>query len=330
MNFKALLRKTLLLFNVIFSNFILHFSRIPNMTIEQNWTDSELVECCHEEVENVLKFRLSQKQYHYLLDSLAEIIDTMKSIRFDPQSILWLNEETDIETVDHYLSTKYSTPLKAKGTLSYFNVESMEEETQEIDFDLTIDMWFNFDPNKPVFNFSILDQKKKLLKDYIEAIHQMSKSHEIISNHKLPKQFDGKNATTFFIDITRMTKNRGIITKDFDVFDDIARCHQDIVICLGEILISKPFISDFTRHPTNAGDKTVYSYFPSIYDKHYLAGCSRAIELLYNFWDKIGDIIAKYLTPAIPEKQVYFSTVCDSMKSFDNHSLSRDNVQLSN
>jgi hypothetical protein len=303
---------------------MIQYSKKPTMTKDQNWTNPQLVECCHQKIEDILKFQLCQEQYRFIIQSFVKTVDPKKSIRYIPKSIVWLNEETIVETVDDYFSAKHTTPLKSQGVLNYYKIGSDEKTTQIVVLDLTIDMWFHFDPEKPLFKYSILNDSKKLLKDYIEATHQVSESNKIISIHILPNQFDGKNATNFFIDIIRLTKNRGVLKNDFDVFDDIARCHQDIVFCLGEILNCRPYISNFTDHPTKVGTKTIYSYFPSVYDKHYLSECSRAFELFYNYWDKIGDIIAKYITPEIPDKQVTFAKVCESLSKLEKSSSSAE------
>ncbi|MDO9001143.1 MAG: hypothetical protein Q7W45_15370 [Bacteroidota bacterium] len=36
-------------------------------------------------------------------------------------------------------------------------------------------------------------------------------------------------------------------------------------------------------------------------------------QLFYNYWDKIGDIIALYFAPQLPQKQVFFGKVIDTI-----------------
>ena len=37
--------------------------------------------------------------------------------------------------------------------------------------------------------------------------------------------------------------------------------------------------------------KNIFQFFPTFIDKKYLMNCGLALELLYNYWDKVGDLI---------------------------------------
>ena len=71
----------------------------------------------------------------------------------------------------------------------------------------------------------------------------------------------------------------------------------------------------------DVGGKVIFQYFPNFCDKRYLSTCSTILEQFYNFWDKIGDLIAAYFTPALPARRIYFGVVMDNIpKQYHNSS----------
>jgi hypothetical protein len=285
------------------------------MEVEQPWENNQLIACCQEAVEHDLKFQLWEKKYSFIIEQYQERIDKSKSVSFSPDTIQWMIEDTVISEVDNYLSTKYSIPLKTNGKFTFTNAITREEESLPLELELIIDMWFHFDPIKPSYNYVILSLPKKLLKNYIEEIYKVATQNQIISLHHLPWRFDDKNSSVFFIDITRLPSNMGKLFNDFDVHDDIVRCHQDIVFGLGEVLTFKPFISVYTDMPVTFQGRTLYTFSPTIYDKLYLAACARVIELFYNYWAKLAIVLAKFFTSDLPEQRIFFHSVIDKIEN---------------
>ena len=126
-------------------------------------------------------------------------------------------------------------------------------------------------------------------------------------------RFDNKPSASFFTEITRLEKNKPVPFHDFDIHDDLVMCHQDIVFAMGELNAYSPYISDFTLNSYYLNGKEYFPYFPTFCDKRYLSSCGRIIELLYNYWDKIGDLLSPYFTPHIPENQIFFKKVIENI-----------------
>ncbi|MFH1160670.1 MAG: Cthe_2314 family HEPN domain-containing protein [bacterium] len=47
----------------------------------------------------------------------------------------------------------------------------------------------------------------------------------------------------------------------------------------------------------------------TFYDKQYYFITSFFLQTLYNYWDKVGDLISKFFEINLPEHQIYFYTV---------------------
>jgi len=58
---------------------------------------------------------------------------------------------------------------------------------------------------------------------------------------------------------------------------------------------------------------TIFRHFPSFYDKQYWLKSGLLFQLLYNYWDKIRDVLAPFFTPNLPPRKVFFGTVIDGI-----------------
>lgn len=278
-------------------------------------TNEELINICKEEVENTIKYRLASKRFKHLIRDFAVPFDSEPNVIFMPDDIKWDENKKTEEKVDDYFSTHYYIPLSTTGKLKFRNNYDGEESTIEHSFFFFVDLMFHFEHESPSFNFDILDESKKLLRDYNNQIWDIIKAQRIYSLLDDNILFDNKSSIQFFIDITRLEKNQPIPFQDFEVHDDIVMCHQDIVFAIAELFAYRPYISDFTLDFVNVGGTQVFQYFPNFCDKRYLSTCGKIMELLYNYWDKIGDILAPYFTPKIPSNEIFFGKVIEKIDS---------------
>lgn len=279
------------------------------------WTNEELINICKEEVENTIKFQLASKRFKHLIRDFETSLVPNTYVNFSPDNIKWDENKKTEEKLNDYFSVHYYIPLSTTGKLKFHNNSTGAEKIIEHSFHFYVDMMFHFDQESPSFNFDISDESKKILRDYNYRIWDIIKAKHIYSLLDDEILFDNKNSILFFTDITRLEKNRSIPFQDFDSHDDLVICHQDIVFAIAELFAYKPYISDFTLNFVNVGSTQIFQYFPNFCDKRYLSTCGKIIELLYNYWDKIGDILAVYFTPQIPSNKIYFGTVIDSISS---------------
>jgi hypothetical protein len=176
-------------------------------------------------------------------------------------------------------------------------------------------MVFHFDSERPSVMFDILDDQKNLLLNYNKKIWSIDDYEGFHGFLDEKMKFDNKHSMTFFIDILRQDKFKDLLIQDIDIYDDIAMCHQDIVFAIGELNAYKPYITDFTSNPINHYGKTIYRYFPTFCDKRYLSTCGRILELLYNYWDKIGDLLVLFFPLKKTTEKIYFGKVIDNVNN---------------
>jgi hypothetical protein len=89
-----------------------------------------------------------------------------------------------------------------------------------------------------------------------------------------------------------------------DYIFDIEFISQDIKFFTGLLFHLRPFI--------NIPSEEHNTYFQNRYDHRYLIFASVAHQNVYNFWDRIGDLLYCFFETGLSEKRVYFSNVLNN------------------
>ncbi len=176
-----------------------------------------------------------------------------------------------------------------------------------------------------VFNFEIFDEEKRFLRDFNKKVLDLSKKHKIIGFDEEDLKIDNQSIHSYFTDITRKTRSTpfAVPFHDFNVIDDIIRCSQDIRFIISQVLLYNPYVSNYMQGKSDWHGKVIFRYFPTMFDKRFFMNCGLAVELIYNFWDKIGDLINDCFG-VITKGNVYFGSV---IKRFPNGYHSSPNYQ---
>jgi hypothetical protein len=90
---------------------------------------------------------------------------------------------------------------------------------------------------------------------------------------------------------------------------DIKNCNDDLKLFIANLYLFHPHINDPIKGKHRIGGRVLHSYNQNFSDWNYSSLVSCCFEKLYNFWDRIGDIIALYLNLDIGERMVAFETV---------------------
>jgi hypothetical protein len=94
------------------------------------------------------------------------------------------------------------------------------------------------------------------------------------------------------------------------LFDDICYCNEDLGYFTSQLHLYRPFLNNPSSEGVAFGDGIIFPNFTSVYDKRYNTIASTCSEKLYNFWDRIGDLINLFFP--LPEgKNIYFPSTID-------------------
>ncbi len=99
-------------------------------------------------------------------------------------------------------------------------------------------------------------------------------------------------------------KNRVNDFNSVEFIFDIEFISQDIKFFTGLLYILRPFI--------NNPSKEQNTYFQNRYDHRYLIFASVVHQNVYNYWDRIGDLLYCFFDTGLSERNVYFSKVLNN------------------
>lgn len=117
-------------------------------------------------------------------------------------------------------------------------------------------------------------------------------------------KIDGKNHLTFFSEtLNGITPIQKYNWYEFEI--DIEFISNDLKYYTALLFLLKPFIN----FPLREGK----TYFQTLEDKRYMSYASLLYQILYNFWDRIGDFLFCHLETGLKERAVYFSTVIQNL-----------------
>ncbi len=98
--------------------------------------------------------------------------------------------------------------------------------------------------------------------------------------------------------------------------DDILFTSDELVYFIAHLYLYKPYINNPVKDSYICGSRRIYPMFVNLEGKRYDMFVGVVFEKIYNFWDRIGDLIASYF-PNKYTGNVYFSkTIKDLEKDY--------------
>ncbi len=121
------------------------------------------------------------------------------------------------------------------------------------------------------------------------------------------KEFDGKSTASFMSDILRRKRNiHQLPYSDFKIHDELDFISKDLKYVTGVLYYLRPFIVD--TKSTNG------MYHQNLADRRFLMYANFGYQSIYNYWDRIGDLLYLYFETGLPADKVYLGRVLSNMK----------------
>lgn len=194
-------------------------------------------------------------------------------------NVIWVYKFNDILVNEHALSFEF-------WGIGYINTEG-EYYSQEV-----------------------LDPNKLLLKSLQDLRIKTYKTNNIVRiKSDYTSGYFNPNLFSKFSDVYS-TKSK---PNFFEDFNDLEYISEDITSNVSYLILYKPYVQDFLENPQQVEGGILYTYFHSFYDKQYYFLASQAVQLLYNFWDKIGDLINLFFEQIGKDKNIYFPDVINKI-----------------
>lgn len=163
------------------------------------------------------------------------------------------------------------------------------------------------------------------LQEYEKELKEISEKENLFCLSDFEKiQFDKENALGFK-NIISKTREKFNEKGGFDLLthDLIYSVPSDIKFSLSNVFLYSKYANNFLKEIAHYSDGTRYpTYFKKREDKRFFYYVNSTFEKLYNFWDRIGDLLELSFDINLPKKEIYFSRVIDEI---DKKRLGSDN-----
>lgn len=153
-------------------------------------------------------------------------------------------------------------------------------------------------------------------REYEKKLEEISAKENLFCLSDFEKiEFDKEDVIGF---VSTISKTREKFNKkgDFDllIHDIIYSVSSDIKFSLSNVFLYSKYANNFLKEITRYSDGTSYpTYFKKSGDKRFFYYVNSTFEKLYNFWDRIGDLLELSFDINLPKKRIYFSTVINEL-----------------
>lgn len=146
-------------------------------------------------------------------------------------------------------------------------------------------------------------QDKELLDDLFYRLKDIKEEKGML--HIAERNIDNTRPLTFYTKVT--TQRDSIREVPLNLWDDLFYISNDLVHYTCLLFLLRPLINDATRE-----DGT---YHQNWYDARFLSYASALHFAVYNFWDRIGDLLYSFFETGLPNNSVYVGRVLNNFPS---------------
>jgi hypothetical protein len=150
---------------------------------------------------------------------------------------------------------------------------------------------------------NIMDELKGFYQ-FNEEVYKKQRENNIEDLYQL--SIEGQGAAAFMSDV--LYKKHNIHPYPYSVFklhDELYFITKDIKYVIGVIYLLRPHIVD--------AEATDGIYYQNVEDQRYLQHVNFGYQAVYNFWDRLGDILHLFFHTGLAMDQVYFNRVLNNM-----------------
>jgi hypothetical protein len=174
-------------------------------------------------------------------------------------------------------------------------------------------------PSPPTLNFVYfkmepIDERHHIIWELQRQLTKVYEENSLRGLAGLDMDFElnGRQILAWFFDVLQKGQNLFPKYNFHRIFDDIMFCSDEMLHFTGLAFMYRPYLYDPLKNGYLFYGRTVYTNSLTIEVKRYDMFCHTACEKVYNFWDRIGDLIAIFF----PEKfkgKVFFGSTIDNL-----------------
>jgi hypothetical protein len=122
----------------------------------------------------------------------------------------------------------------------------------------------------------------------------------------------GKEILAWFHDVTNFnTLKYNLGMTYFDLINDLFYISDEMIYFTAHLFLYRPYINNPLNEGQMFGGREIFPNHQNLEAKRYNMFADIVSQKTYNFWDRIGDLIASFFPDRIKKNQVYFTTAID-------------------
>lgn len=151
--------------------------------------------------------------------------------------------------------------------------------------------------------------RENIIWDFQRAIISVYNEHSLTSLKGLKDDFivNERQILKWYFDVVRKGQCKYYEVFNFhQSFDDLIFCSDEIMYFLAHMYLYRPYLNNPVKDGFFFGDGMLYPNYQNLEAKRYSMFSNIVSEKLYNYWDRIGDLIATYFPTLIKPDKVFF------------------------
>lgn len=159
-------------------------------------------------------------------------------------------------------------------------------------------------------------EKKELLLEYQKAIVDIYVAENLTSLRGLDENYiiNGNQIITWHSETVRRGRIKFKGRFDYmENFDDLLFCSDELMYFTAHLFLYRPFVNKPSQEGFNAWGKRIYPNHQNLEAKRYSMFADITSQKAYNYWDRIGDLIASYFPDKLKPNNVFFATAIEAI-----------------
>lgn len=158
--------------------------------------------------------------------------------------------------------------------------------------------------------------RHELIWEYQRSIIDLYKEHNLTSLRGLDHKYEinGRQIIMWHSEVTRKcsVKHNGQFNY-FKNFDDLLFCSDELLYFTAHLYLYRPYINNPVEEGFNFSGRMVYPNYQNLEAKRYSMFADVTSQKAYNYWDRIGDLIASFFPDKLKPHKVFFPSAIEAI-----------------
>jgi hypothetical protein len=144
--------------------------------------------------------------------------------------------------------------------------------------------------------------------NYQEAIIGIYREQQLTCLSGLDQKFllNGRNILSWHLEVVSKAAQSNRSFQYNKNMDDIFFCSVELLFFTANLYLYRPYINNPLRDALSVGEDKVYPNYQNLAAKRYNMFADMAAQVAYNFWDRIGDLLASFFPNRLKPDRIFF------------------------